>query len=451
MSEAHLPKADQIPAGLPELRPQIGGFTLLEKLYDGSISTVYKARQDRLGRVVALKLLAEYPPPSDVVLERFNRATYVNAQVVHPNLVVLYESGTRDGYHFSALEYVPGQTVQELLHERGRLSERRSVHIGWQVARALCALHERGILHRNLKPKNILLDPNGRVKLVGLGLAKCDAACFSRNLDAQTIGTPHFMAPEMIRGYTADPRSDLYGLGATLYALVSGRPPFDRGLPAAVMAKHLYEQPKPLNEVVPGLGGEFAALVMQLMAKEPAMRPGSAREVAERLEKLAERNPYVEERRAWVAVASKRGVAERLLSFPRAGLFLATLTVVFVTGLAAFGAWWALSSRDGRPASPAPAEAVPPPAVAPGTDRASAPDASAARMVEEFKRLVAQEAQFRREGWRGVSEWSAFLRVYPTAPEQYRAEAFRRLNQYRQIEMEKPRPGGGQKEKDLEF
>ena len=180
------------------------------------------------------------------------------------------------------------------------------------------------------------------------------------------------------------------------------------------------------------------------------MRPGSAREVAERLEKLAERHPYAEERRAWVAVASKRGVAERLGSFPRAGLFVAALTVVFVTGLAAFGVWWVLSSRDGRAASPAPAETVPPPAVAPGTDPASAPDASAARMVEEFKRLVAKDAQFRREGWRGVSEWSAFLRVYPTAPEQYRAEAFRRLNQYRQIEMEKPRPGG-QKEKDLEF
>ena len=275
--------------------PQVSGFTLLEKIYEGTVCTVFKARQDRLGRLVALKLLPEWPPPNDVALERFNRSVYVSSQVVHANLPVLFESGTRDGYHLVAQEFIPGRTLQKILDENGRVTEHRAILLGLQVAQALEALHARNIIHRNVKPKNLLIEPSGKVKLVGAGLAKLPGSVPSaKNLDERTLGTPHYMAPEMIRGCCTDARCDLYALGVTLYVLVTGKPLFGKGIPAAIMAKHLYEQPKPVRELAPDISPEFAELVTQLLIKCPKARISSAKEVVERLEKLAARpEPYV--------------------------------------------------------------------------------------------------------------------------------------------------------------
>jgi serine/threonine-protein kinase len=400
-------------------------------VYDGSISTVYKARQDRLGRLVALKLLTEYPPPADVILERFNRAAYVTAQAVHSNLPVLYESGTADGYHYAALEFVTGQSAQEMVYQRGRLSERRATHIGWQVARALAALHDKGIIHRNVKPKNILVDGSGKVCLVGLGLAKCDAACFSRHLDARTIGTPHFMAPEMIRGNCTDPRSDLYSLGATLFALVAGRPPFDQGAPAAVMAKHLYEAPPSLKSLQPDLSNEFIDFVEQLMVKDPARRLGSAREAAERLENLAQR--FNKERvEGWPAPGPVQTLRRRASMGPLALLIGAALMALSAGAVLCGIALWRMTGHS----------ELPPPAPL------TTPEAAPAEQMA-FEQLTQREAVFATKPELGLQAWQDYLQRYPDA------SAERRCLGRMQVERLRERMNRAQRQgdtgRDLDF
>ncbi|MBI3830950.1 MAG: protein kinase [Planctomycetes bacterium] len=436
--------------------PRVAGYTLLDKLYESSVCSIYKARQDRLGRTVCLKLLPEFPPPCDVALERFNRAAYVGAQVVHTNLPVLYETGTADGYHYCALEYISGVSLQDLLVQRGRLSERRAVWIGLQVARALTALHEKGVVHRNLKPKNILVESNGRVRLVGLGLSKCDAACFSKHLDAQTIGTPHYMAPEMIRGRYTDPRSDLYSLGVTMYVMASGNPPFPKGMPAAVMAKHLYEAPRSLRVAYPELSKEFAEFVDELMVKNPDDRVASAREAVRKLERLAARHNYDD--------LCFAGAPRTLRDKPAAndwrallkpfGVFFGSLLGVFLVGMALFGVYSSMRDRYAArpPAVPATSVPVParlnPPAAASMTPAAPtdlqpapvaetpAPRAEGAREAD-FRRLKDLESVYRRDAWRGVREWERFLRVYPEASEAMRAEAEARVRFFRQMALDR--------------
>ena len=430
MSSAHLKKVDDS-ASLPSTPPpKVSGFTLLEKVYDGSISSVYKARQDRLGRLVAIKLLPEYPPPADVILERFNRAAYVTAQAVHSNLPVMYESGTADGYHFTALEFVSGQSAQELVYQRGHLSERRATHIGWQVARALAALHEKGIIHRNVKPKNILVDASGKVCLIGLGLAKCDAACFSRHLDARTIGTPHFMAPEMIRGDCTDPRSDLYSLGATLFALATGRPPFDQGAPAAVMAKHLYEPPPSLKSLRPEISSEFVELIEALMAKEPGQRIGSAREAAERLERLSRR--YAKERQGrWHALGDvsprRRGTIGPLIALIAAALITLSAGAV-LCGVALY--------RLTGPTQTPPAA----PVVVP---------AEPSEELAAFEQLANREATFATKPDLGLSAWQDYLQRYPNAPAERRMLAKQQINRLRARMNQSQRSSGTNR--DLDF
>jgi len=429
MSSAHLKKVDS--ASLPPSPPpKVGGFTLLEKVYDGSISSVYKARQDRLGRLVAIKLLPEYPPPADVILERFNRAAYVTAQAVHSNLPVMYESGTADGYHYTALEFVAGQSAQELVYQRGQLSERRTTHIGWQVARALAALHEKGIIHRNVKPKNILVDASGKVCLIGLGLSKCDAACFSRHLDARTIGTPHFMAPEMIRGDCADPRSDMYSLGATLFALVTGRPPFDQGAPAAVMAKHLYEPPPALKSLRPDLSNGFIEFVERLMAKDPGQRIGSAREAAERLERLSLR--FSKDLQNHWQAAPAGSYRKRLSVGPLIALLAAALLALSAGAVLCGMALWRLGD---------------PPAAVP-----TAPADGPGQPSEEqatFEQLAEREAIFSAKPELGLNSWKDYLRRYPDAPAERRFLARMQVERLRERMDRMHRDGQSTRELDF--
>lgn len=449
-------------ASQTDVPKRIGSYTILSRLYDGSISTLYKAKQDRLGRVVALKTLKEWPPAHNMILERFNRATFVGAQVVHPNVPVLYESGTVDGYHFAALEYIHAQTLQELLAERTRVSERRAVWIGLQVARALSALHAKRIIHRNVKPKNILVEPDGRVRLVGMGLAKVDAACFTQELDAQTIGTPHYMAPEIIRGCCTDPRSDLYSLGVTMYVMVTGRPPFAKGIPAAVMAKHLYEKPDALKQLDPDLSDEFVALVEHMMAKCPHERPESAEKVAEQLERMA-RRLYRDKLGGAPALAEPWHANIPWAALARgAGVFFGTLLAVFLLGMATYGTWAFFWNAEPAPAAPARSAPIAVPAERP----TAAAEAQVEELQEpgnpiqerirvEFLRLVKLEEGFRRDGWQGVGEWERFLRTFPDAPEELRARAQAEVRRFRQQEIERMGARAGRQDnpggEDLEF
>jgi serine/threonine-protein kinase len=408
--------------------------------------------------MVALKTLPEWPPPSPVALERFNRAAFALAQVTHPNLPVLYETGTSDGYHYAALEHIQGRTMQQLLAERGKVSERRAVWVGLQAARALTALHEKGFLHRNVKPKNILVHNDGRAWLTGLGLAHHPSARFSHELEAKTIGTPHYMAPEIIRGCCIDERSDLYSLGATLYALVAGRPPFDKGHPAAVMARHLTETPRPLLEVRPDLSAEFVSLVDKLLVKCPHERLGSAREAVELLEALAAKHSAPPVRRAEpkarpeakaggpfvVLAGARRSEAVRRHWWKAAA-------ILFFLVMACLGACLAWLTQPPKPPRP-------PPGATPATETRRDPAAETDARAQEERRLRAEaerefqrlkQTDFSRRPLFGAKAWEAFLQTFPAAPEPLRTEAEIRIKGYREKgERREPLPPAGG---ELEF
>jgi serine/threonine protein kinase len=248
------------------------------------------ARQDRLGRMVAMKLVPEWPPPTDVSLERFNRAAYVCAHTPHPGLATLFDVGTRDGFYYATYTFLEGQTLQRHLGTVGQVDEGFAIKSAIYICRTLAALHGNNICHRNVKPKNLFLENNGNVRIIGLGLASCKTAFFSPHLDTHAIGTPHFMAPEMIKGACADPRSDLYSLGVTLYVMVAGRPPYDRGIPAVVMSRHLTDTPASLKELRPDLSSKFVGLIEGLMVKDPSKRIQSAAEAAALFEGLGKKN-----------------------------------------------------------------------------------------------------------------------------------------------------------------
>ncbi|MCY3023420.1 MAG: serine/threonine-protein kinase [Planctomycetota bacterium] len=443
-------------SGLHIKPPRVAGFTMLELIHDGSCGSIYRARQDRLGRIVALKILPEWPPPTDVALERFNRASYVYAQVSHPNLLTLYDTGTVDGFHFASLEYVTGQTLQQHLAEVGASDERFATRLATQVLRALAALHARDICHRNLKPKNILLETNGGVRVIGLGLASCQTAFFSPHLDSRPIGTPHFMAPEMIRGCYADPRSDLYSLGVTLYVATTGQTPFEKGSPLAVMSRHLTEAAVPLAKCRPDLSEEFVSFVETLMAREPEHRFQSAKaafEVAEALEKRqvpgapdVPRMLPSSASRAFAVGSQEAGRRRgRLAPLRRAlvvALASAAATALLVFVLLHVVTWFA----GFKPA------AAPAPGKAPAAATPSGPVTVDGAEAAEFTRLLEMEDAFRAAPAAGADAWAAYLSKFPDAPSGKRKIARKMLDLYlNKEEQNKHKPRAEARPGELDF
>ncbi len=388
--------------------PQVAGFTIHEPLHDGGCGVIFRARQDRLGRVVALKLLPEWPPPTDVALERFNRSAYVNAQVPHPNLLTLYDTGTRDGFHYISLEYVTGQTLGQYLSEVGQIDERMAAHVAYGVLRALTALHSREICHRNIKPKNVFLETDGGVRLIGTGLCSCRSVFYSPHLDARPIGTPHFMAPEMIRGCFADQRSDQYSLGVTLYAAVAGRTPFEKGAPLAVMSRHLTDDPIPLKDLNLGISTEFAQFIDVLMAREPDNRfpsTAAALQIADSLNRRAAQPqpgiPGILQAPAPQAPVAHESWLWNVLSNPIATALLAAFATLGLLTLMLFVAMQ-FGGRTAGSERPVPAVSAPQPAA---TDNAAE--------ANDFAELLGLD--FSKEPELGLKAWREFLEKHPNA------------------------------------
>jgi serine/threonine protein kinase len=410
-------------SGIFQKLPKLSGFTILEHLHEGSTCAIYRARQDRLGRVVTLKMMPEWPPPTDLALERFNRAAYVSAQAPHPNLLTLYDTGAKDGFYYASIEFVAGQTLQKQLSQLPLSNERMAVQVGLHVARALSALHAKDICHRNVKPKNIFIETSGNTRLIGLGLASCKSAFFSPHLDSHAIGTPHFMAPEMIRGCCADPRSDLYSLGVTLFLMTAGRPPFDSGIPAAVMTRHLTEAPLSLAKLRPDLSDDFVSLVHMLIAREPDQRLQTAREVVSVLEPLLKRcdsgksmpipPPLIA---ASGTPGKKFSSIRRALAHPIAISVVSALATV-LTLLALYKTVPMLLKNAPPAPHPVPETSAPqeqaPAAAKPATET-TAP-ARAETAVLELQRLLERNTDFRDAPADGKKAWDLFLNTFPDA------------------------------------
>lgn len=260
---------------------RFGPFEVLEVLGRGGMGVVLKAIDAELGRVAAVKVLAPSLAASPSSRRRFEREARAASAVDHEHIVPIRRVGEASGLPFLEMPYVAGESLRERIEREGPLPLADVLRIGAEAASALAAAHARGIVHRDVKPANILLEKGtGRARLTDFGLARVagDVAVTASGVIA---GTPRYMSPEQARGEAVDLRSDLFSLGGVLYAMAAGRPPFDAGSPLAVLRLVCEAEPLPLRrvnrEVPPWLGD----LIARLMAKDPADRPGSAAEVAD--------------------------------------------------------------------------------------------------------------------------------------------------------------------------
>src|ERR1035438_2905745 len=211
---------------------RLGPYEIASALGAGGMGEVYRARDTRLERTVAIKILPESLSSDRERLERFQEEARILSTLNHPNLMAIYDVGSQDGMHFLVSEFLEGQTLRERL-AAGPLTQRRAIDYGLQVARGLAAAHEKGIVHRDLKPENLFITSDGRVKILDFGLAKLTRPEAVSGADAPTVhavtepglimGTAGYMSPEQVRGQVADPRSDIFSFGAILYEMVSGK------------------------------------------------------------------------------------------------------------------------------------------------------------------------------------------------------------------------------------
>ena len=254
---------------VPASRLRIGGYLIERPIASGASGVVYRAIDERLNRIVALKVLKEDAIPQ--ARQRFLREVRLVAGIQHPNVVLLYGAGEDNGAAWAAMELMPASLSQEL-QRNGPFAPDAIRHVTRDVCLGLDAVASQGIVHRDIKPSNLLRSPDGRVKVADFGLAKDLAIELNLTAEDVVLGTPWYVSPEQASGKAVGIASDLYSLGATLYHLLTGRPPFDSKNALDVIVRHAIEPVPPLPAEVPE---PIARLVMWLLEKDPSRRPAS--------------------------------------------------------------------------------------------------------------------------------------------------------------------------------
>ena len=260
-----------------------GRYEILQLLGRGGMGAVYKARDTELDRIVALKLIRPELARNPEILRRFKQELILARQVTHKNVIRIFDLGQSDGIKFITMDFVEGQDLRQLLLERGKFPAEQAARVMLQICRALEAAHNEHVIHRDLKPQNIMLDSGGRVYVMDFGIAR------SAHLPGMTqtgalIGTPEYMSPEQARGENLTERSDLFSLGVILYELLTGKSPYPADAPLATLWKRLQEKPKPPVDVDPTVPKPLSDIVMKALELEPENRFASAREMAQQLE-----------------------------------------------------------------------------------------------------------------------------------------------------------------------
>ncbi len=366
-------------------------YTVIKVLGSGGMARVYLARDGVLGREVALKVLRERYADDEGFVERFRREAMNAASLNHPNVVQVYDQGrAEDGTYFIAMEYVPGGTLKERIAERGPLDTTEAADIASRVANALAEAHQSGIVHRDVKPQNVLLDASGEAKVADFGIARAASAQTMTETNL-VLGTAAYMSPEQVRGERVGPPSDLYSLGVVLYEMLTGRLPHEADDPIATAVKRLEGPPPHPRDANPAVPEVLDALTARLLAKDPLERYPGAAELAEDLRRIRDGLPP-QAAEAGERTGTNPTVIAPALGAPRAGeggggsarrpLYL--VLVALLVGIALLGAVaWALSR--------APSEKGP-------TDAGSDPGGTALARVPDLSGLSPGEARRRLEG-----------------------------------------------------
>jgi serine/threonine protein kinase len=300
-----------------------GRYQVVRKLGAGGMANVYLAEDQELGRGVAIKILNDRHANDEQFVERFRREAKNAAALSHPNIVSIYDRGEAEGTYYIAMEYLDGRTLKELIVQRGPAPVTVSVEYARQVLSALRFAHRHGIVHRDIKPHNVLVDAEGRVKVTDFGIARAGASQMTEA--GSIVGTAQYLSPEQARGGDVDQRSDLYSLGVVLYELITGTLPFNGDTPVEIAMKHLSTVPEPPSERRPDIPRDLDLIVMRALAKDPDDRYASAEEMDADLERFlrgASVSPLTEESATQIMRAPTgplAATAATMISPPRHG------------------------------------------------------------------------------------------------------------------------------------
>jgi len=275
-------------------RQQIKGYRLIERLGRGGMGSVYKAVQISMGRTVALKVLKPSLVKDDQSTSRLRREAQLVGQMRHTNIVQGLDFGVSNGFHYFAMEYVEGQSAKELIEADGPIKESTALRIVTQVAKALEHAHQEGVVHRDVKPGNILIAKDGTAMLADYGLAKGPLEDGELTRSGVTVGTPQYISPEQARGPSdVDIRTDIYSLGATFYHMLTGRPPYEGDTLAHLIQQVLYEPCAPVRSLRRDVSPSVAFLVAKMMARKPAHRYQSPKALLKDLKAIEDGRPIV--------------------------------------------------------------------------------------------------------------------------------------------------------------
>ena len=325
----------------------LGPYKVLRPIAKGGMGLVYLAEHLELRRRVAIKVCITERIDKGVV-ERFQREARALAAVDHPNIVRVHDSGRDGNTHYLIMEYVEGKSLEHVLRVNGRIPMRQAVGYALQAARGLEHAHERGLIHRDIKPANLILDKEGTIKILDMGLARffCDVEDdLTARLGNNVMGSPDYISPEQAVNQL-DIRSDIYSLGATLHALISGEPPFPGKSAEQKLLAHQVRNATPLNKSDPNVPQGLASAVLRMLAKKPSDRFQTPREVIKAL------SPYgpVEEEAAPSEVA-KPSPPGRTRTRPRRRLLVAAGVILGAVSMGCLGGWglYALAAAPGTP------------------------------------------------------------------------------------------------------
>ncbi len=266
-------------------RPFDKRYVIKRKLGSGGMADVYLAEDQELGRRVALKLLNDRHAADEQFVERFRREAQSAAGLNHPNIVSIFDRGRAEGTYYIAMEYLDGRTLKELLVRNGPTPIPIAIDYARQILGALSFAHRNGIIHRDIKPHNIVVGGDGRLKVTDFGIARSGASQMTEA--GSIVGTAQYLSPEQARGAPVDPRSDLYSLGIVLYEMLTGHVPFTGDTPVEIAMKHLSQVPEPPSKLRPDVPHDLDAVVMRALAKDPDQRYASAEEMDADLARVA--------------------------------------------------------------------------------------------------------------------------------------------------------------------
>src|ERR671936_3071228 len=262
-----------------------GRYKILRKLGAGGMANVYLAEDQTLGRRVAIKILNERHANDDQFVERFRREAQNAAALAHPNIVSIYDRGEAEGTYYIAMEYLEGRSLKELILSRGPAPVSVAIDYARQILSALRFAHRNGIVHRDIKPHNVLVDGEGRLKVTDFGIARAGASQMTE--EGSIIGTAQYLSPEQAKDAPVDQTSDIYSLGIVLYELLTGEVPFKGDTPVEIAMKHLSTVPEPPSAKRSDIPHDLDLVVMRALAKDPGDRYTSAEEMDADLERVA--------------------------------------------------------------------------------------------------------------------------------------------------------------------